>query len=175
MDKNCILLSSGPHQSCQLSLHCFADGGSLASAKAPQVSGVKVQLEMHALWQQFDQLGTEMIVTKAGRQANDNMMLMFLITLSSTPFFPLLSLASLMFIYMFTNCRRMFPTFQVQISGMYPAAEYVLLMDFVPVDDKRYRSDTHAELTVLSMVLFPVYNETFLDYFLPVPVFTSLQ
>lgn len=46
-----------------------------------------------------------------------------------------------MFIYMFTHCRRMFPTFQVQISGMYPAAEYVLLMDFVPVDDKRYRSD----------------------------------
>lgn len=34
----------------------------------------------------------------------------------------------------------MFPTFQVQISGMFPAAEYVLLMDFVPVDDKRYRS-----------------------------------
>lgn len=46
-----------------------------------------------------------------------------------------------MFTYMFTHCRRMFPTFQVQISGMYPAAEYVLLMDFVPVDDKRYRSD----------------------------------
>lgn len=149
MDKSCTLFSSGPHQSCELSLHCFADGGSLASAKAPQVGGVKVQLEMHALWQQFDQLGTEMIVTKAGRQANNNMMLIFLITLSSTPFFPLLSL--------FTNCRRMFPTFQVQISGMYPAAEYVLLMDFVPVDDKRYRLDTHAEF----MLLFPMYSETF--------------
>lgn len=24
---------------------------------------------------------------------------------------------------------------------MFPAAEYVLLMDFVPVDDKRYRSE----------------------------------
>lgn len=35
--------------------------------------------------------------------------------------------------------RRMFPTFQVHISGMDPAAEYVLLMDFIPVDDKRYR------------------------------------
>lgn len=33
----------------------------------------------------------------------------------------------------------MFPTFQVHISGMDPAAEYVLLMDFIPVDDKRYR------------------------------------
>lgn len=38
----------------------------------------------------------------------------------------------------------MFPTFQVQITGMYPAAEYVLLMDFVPVDDKRYRSERAA-------------------------------
>lgn len=35
--------------------------------------------------------------------------------------------------------RRMFPTFQVHISGMDPAAEYVLLLDFIPVDDKRYR------------------------------------
>lgn len=34
---------------------------------------------------------------------------------------------------------------------MYPAAEYVLLMDFVPVDDKRYRSDMAecAECVVL--------------------------
>ncbi|XP_042342850.1 T-box transcription factor TBX1-A [Plectropomus leopardus] len=98
----------GPHltQSCELSLPCCADGGLLSSAKAPQVSGVRVQLEMHALWQQFDQLGTEMIVTKAGR--------------------------------------RMFPTFQVQISGMDPAAEYVLLMDFIPIDNKRYRYAFHS-------------------------------
>ncbi|XP_057694357.1 T-box transcription factor TBX1 isoform X2 [Corythoichthys intestinalis] len=61
---------------------------------------------MHSLWQQFDQLGTEMIVTKAGR--------------------------------------RMFPTFQVRISGMDPASEYVLLMDFIPVDDKRYRYAFHS-------------------------------
>lgn len=33
----------------------------------------------------------------------------------------------------------MFPTFQVKISGMDPLADYVLLMDFVPLDDKRYR------------------------------------
>uniref|UniRef100_A0A3B4BNX0 T-box domain-containing protein n=1 Tax=Pygocentrus nattereri TaxID=42514 RepID=A0A3B4BNX0_PYGNA len=71
-------------------------------AKAPQVAGIKVQLETFELWQQFDQLGTEMIVTKAGR--------------------------------------RMFPTFQVHITGMDPAAEYVLLMDFIPIDDKRYSS-----------------------------------
>ncbi|EOA97824.1 T-box transcription factor TBX1 [Anas platyrhynchos] len=35
--------------------------------------------------------------------------------------------------------RRMFPTFQVKIFGMDPMADYMLLMDFVPVDDKRYR------------------------------------
>ncbi|XP_029027403.1 T-box transcription factor TBX1-A-like [Betta splendens] len=88
------------------SLPCCADTGSQSSNKAPQVSGVRVQLEMQALWQQFDQLGTEMIVTKAGR--------------------------------------RMFPTFQVRISGMDPAAEYVLLMDFLPVDNERYRYAFHS-------------------------------
>lgn len=64
-----LSLVSGPQssQSCVLSLPCCADSVSLSSAKAPQVSGVRVQLEMHTLWQQFDQLGTEMIVTKAGR------------------------------------------------------------------------------------------------------------
>ncbi|XP_075330370.1 T-box transcription factor TBX1-like [Odontesthes bonariensis] len=82
------------------------NGGALLNAKAPQVSGVRVQLEMQALWQQFNQLGTEMIVTKSGR--------------------------------------RMFPTFQVRISGMDPSAEYVLLMDFIPLDDKRYRYAFHS-------------------------------
>ncbi|XP_066570476.1 T-box transcription factor TBX1 [Amia ocellicauda] len=89
---------------------CCAVGGCVQGGgpcvKAVQVSGVRVQLEMAALWQQFDRLGTEMIVTKAGR--------------------------------------RMFPTFQVQIFGMDPAAEYVLLMDFIPVDDKRYRYAFHS-------------------------------
>ncbi|NWS06194.1 TBX1 factor, partial [Motacilla alba] len=69
--------------------------------KNPKVANVSVQLEMKALWDEFNQLGTEMIVTKAGR--------------------------------------RMFPTFQVKIFGMDPMADYMLLMDFVPVDDKRYR------------------------------------
>lgn len=58
-----------------------------------------------------------------------------------------------MFVYMFTNCRRMFPTFQVQISGMDPAAEYVLLMDFIPVDDKRYRSDMQRFFTFSNILL----------------------
>ncbi|XP_041457013.1 T-box transcription factor TBX1-like isoform X2 [Lytechinus variegatus] len=71
-----------------------------------KVAGVEVRLEMKALWDEFHSLGTEMIVTKAGR--------------------------------------RMFPTFQVKISGMDPMAEYILMMDFVPVDDKRYRYAFHS-------------------------------
>uniref|UniRef100_A0A8C6ZDP2 T-box transcription factor 1 n=1 Tax=Nothoprocta perdicaria TaxID=30464 RepID=A0A8C6ZDP2_NOTPE len=74
--------------------------------KNPKVANVSVQLEMKALWDEFNQLGTEMIVTKAGR--------------------------------------RMFPTFQVKIFGMDPMADYMLLMDFVPVDDKRYRYAFHS-------------------------------
>lgn len=67
------------------------------------------------------------------------------------------SLASaVIFTYMFTHCRRMFPTFQVQISGMYPAAEYVLLMDFVPVDDKRYRSDMAECVACVVLDAYPI-------------------
>ncbi|XP_049636848.1 T-box transcription factor TBX10 [Suncus etruscus] len=75
-------------------------------SKNPLVSGVTVQLEMKGLWEQFHRLGTEMIVTKAGR--------------------------------------RMFPAFQVKILGMDALADYALLMDFVPLDDKRYRYAFHS-------------------------------
>lgn len=39
--------------------------------------------------------------------------------------------------------RRMFPTFQVRICGLDPQAMYMMMMDFVPVDDKRYRYSFH--------------------------------
>uniref|UniRef100_A0A8C4XBH1 T-box domain-containing protein n=1 Tax=Erpetoichthys calabaricus TaxID=27687 RepID=A0A8C4XBH1_ERPCA len=74
--------------------------------KSLKVANIVVQLEMKGLWDKFNQLGTEMIVTKAGR--------------------------------------RMFPTFQVKIFGMDPLADYVLLMDFAPVEDKRYRYAFHS-------------------------------
>ncbi|XP_069906947.1 T-box transcription factor TBX10 [Oryctolagus cuniculus] len=74
--------------------------------KNPHVSGVTVQLEMKPLWEEFHRLGTEMIVTKAGR--------------------------------------RMFPTFQVKIRGMDALADYALLMDFLPLDNKRYRYAFHS-------------------------------
>ncbi|KFM75925.1 T-box transcription factor TBX1-A, partial [Stegodyphus mimosarum] len=44
----------------------------------------------------------------------------------------------------------MFPTFQVKIYGMEPLAEYILMMDFVPVDDKRYRYAFHSSSWVVA-------------------------
>lgn len=98
--------------------------------KNPRVSSVTVQLEMKALWEEFNQLGTEMIVTKAGRYEHGGVRGWWeggqagtMPGLLSTP-----------------SRRRMFPTFQVKILGMDSLADYALLMDFVPLDDKRYRS-----------------------------------
>lgn len=51
---------------CSLGSSCLPEDTG-PCAKAPQVARIKVQLEAYRLWQQFDQLGTEMIVTKAGR------------------------------------------------------------------------------------------------------------
>lgn len=98
-------------------------GGELTplSPKAPDVPqkpihqllmSLSVQLEMKALWEEFDELGTEMIVTKAGR--------------------------------------RMFPTFQVRLFGLEPNASYMIFMDFVPVDDKRYRYSFHSSSWVVA-------------------------
>jgi hypothetical protein len=67
----------------------------------PKLTSIRVQLESKSLWDEFDALGTEMIVTKAGR--------------------------------------RMFPTFQVKLTDMDPNSDYMLMMDFAPLDDKRYR------------------------------------
>ncbi len=78
----------------------------------PKLHGLEASLEMKPLWDEFNELGTEMIVTKAGR--------------------------------------RMFPTFQVRIYGMDPMEDYYLVMDFVPVDDKRYRYAFHTSNWVVA-------------------------
>ncbi|XP_053881132.1 T-box transcription factor TBX10 [Malaclemys terrapin pileata] len=108
--------SPGLSQPHTLQHRASAEQGEGAGSQAPaaesparknqHVSNVSVQLEMRSLWEEFNSLGTEMIVTKAGR--------------------------------------RMFPTFQVKLSGLDPLADYVLLMDFVPLDDKRYRYAFHS-------------------------------
>lgn len=40
--------------------------------------------------------------------------------------------------------RRMFPAMRIKISGMDPKAQYILILDVVPVDNKRYRYAYHS-------------------------------
>jgi hypothetical protein len=49
-------------------------------------------------------------------------------------------------------CRRMFPTFQTRLYGLDPLADYMLMMDFVPVDDKRYRYSFHRWVSVFHCI-----------------------
>ena len=46
--------------------------------------------------------------------------------------------------YSLLKFRRMFPPFQVRLFGLDPNVKYILMMDFVPVDDKRYRYAFHS-------------------------------
>ncbi|XP_054246400.1 T-box transcription factor TBX10 [Indicator indicator] len=103
----CSAFRGGPGEGspCGPSLG-WASEGLGSSGKNRRVCHAAARLEMGSLWEQFNHLGTEMIVTKAGR--------------------------------------RMFPTFQVKLSGLDPLADYVLLMDFIPLDDKRYRYAFHS-------------------------------
>ncbi|XP_075984038.1 T-box transcription factor TBX1-like isoform X1 [Anticarsia gemmatalis] len=84
----------------------------------PAVSRCTATLELAALWRSFHELGTEMIVTKAGR--------------------------------------RMFPALQARLSGLLPNADYLLLVDFVPLDDKRYRYAFHSSSWVIAGKADPV-------------------
>nr|XP_012136625.1 PREDICTED: T-box transcription factor TBX10 isoform X2 [Megachile rotundata] len=90
----------------------------------PALVGAGAALEAKPLWEEFHQLGTEMIVTKAGR--------------------------------------RMFPTFQeililqCRFFGLDPNTDYLLVMDFVPCDDKRYRYAFHSSAWVVAGRADPV-------------------
>nr|VZI24100.1 unnamed protein product [Spirometra erinaceieuropaei] len=66
---------------------------------------VRCQLETRDLWTKFNELGTEMIITKSGR--------------------------------------RMFPVVRISFTGLKPTTKYLVLMDIVPVDSKRYRYAYH--------------------------------
>ncbi|XP_055545990.1 T-box transcription factor TBX1-B isoform X2 [Wyeomyia smithii] len=52
--------------------------------------------------------------------------------------------------------RRMFPTFQVKVVGLELTAEYLMIMDFVPLDDKRYRYAFHTSSWVVAGKADPV-------------------
>ncbi|KAA0190243.1 T box transcription factor TBX20 [Fasciolopsis buskii] len=70
-----------------------------------QLAAIRCHLETGDLWEKFNELGTEMIITKSGR--------------------------------------RMFPVIRVSFTGLDPEAKYLVLMDIVPVDCKRYRYAYH--------------------------------
>jgi T-box protein 1 len=44
----------------------------------------------------------------------------------------------------------MFPTYQVRLFGLDPMEDYMLVMDFIPVDDKRYRYAFHTSSWVVA-------------------------
>nr|DBA23022.1 TPA: hypothetical protein GDO54_013985 [Pyxicephalus adspersus] len=64
-------------------------------------NSISATLEDLALWKQFHQEGTEMIITKSGR--------------------------------------RMFPQCKLRLFGLHPFTKYVILVDFVPLDNCRYK------------------------------------
>ncbi|VDD74119.1 unnamed protein product [Mesocestoides corti] len=70
-----------------------------------ELARAQCHLETQELWQKFNELGTEMIITKSGR--------------------------------------RMFPVMRVSFTGLRPGHSYTVLMDIVPVDNKRYRYAYH--------------------------------
>ncbi|XP_074593217.1 uncharacterized protein LOC141848958 [Brevipalpus obovatus] len=80
----------------------------LPKCNCPELLGVEAKLETKQLWEQFHELGTEMIITKTGR--------------------------------------RMFPTMRVSFTGVEfigKNVKYFVLLDIVPVDNKRYRYAYH--------------------------------
>lgn len=60
--------------------------------------------------------------------------------------------------------RRMFPTFQVRINDLDPQAMYIMMMDFVPVDDKRYRYSFHRFVQEKKPISFFIYYLEFNDF-----------
>lgn len=75
------------------------------TCNSDELRDVECHLETKELWDKFNDLGTEMIITKTGR--------------------------------------RMFPTCRVSFSGLRSDGHYAVLMDIVPVDNKRYRYAYH--------------------------------
>ncbi|XP_014651981.1 PREDICTED: T-box transcription factor TBX22 [Ceratotherium simum simum] len=67
---------------------------------------IQVELQGSDLWKRFHDIGTEMIITKAGR--------------------------------------RMFPSVRVKVKGLDPGKQYLVAVDVVPVDSKRYRYVYHS-------------------------------
>ncbi|OQV12709.1 T-box transcription factor TBX20 [Hypsibius exemplaris] len=81
---------------------------------------VQCHLEMKELWEKFNDLGTEMIITRSGR--------------------------------------RMFPTLRVSFSGLDMKTSYVVLLDVVTMDNKRYRYAYHRSSWLVAGKGDPVHS-----------------
>ncbi|XP_045770191.1 optomotor-blind protein isoform X3 [Maniola jurtina] len=99
----------------------------------------KVTLEGKDLWEKFHKLGTEMVITKSGRQMFPQMKFRVSGLDAKAKYILLLDIvAADDYRYKFHN-RRMFPAYKVRVSGLDKKAKYILLMDIVAADDCRYK------------------------------------
>ncbi|KAG5888546.1 hypothetical protein JTB14_000968 [Gonioctena quinquepunctata] len=109
----------------------------------PEEDGVvddpKVTLEGKDLWEKFHKLGTEMVITKSGRQMFPQMKFRVSGLDLKAKYILLLDIvAADDYRYKFHN-RRMFPAYKVRVSGLDKKSKYILLMDIVAADDCRYK------------------------------------
>lgn len=73
----------------------------------------------------------------------------------------------------FLRFRRMFPTLRVSFSGLEPDQEYIVAMDIVPVDNKRYRYAYHRSAWLVAGKADPPLPSNI--YVHPDSVFTGAQ
>lgn len=73
----------------------------------------------------------------------------------------------------FPYFRRMFPTLRVSFSGLEPDQEYIVAMDIVPVDNKRYRYAYHRSAWLVAGKADPPLPSNI--YVHPDSIFTGAQ
>ena len=86
-------------------------------AAAPSYAPPVVDLVNARLWQEFNHIGTEMVITKNGRYT------LILTTFTANK----------------SHCRRMFPPIVMSVKGLHPNGLYSIYLDIVPMDDRRYK------------------------------------
>ncbi|XP_025987379.1 optomotor-blind protein isoform X3 [Solenopsis invicta] len=136
------MLHSSPHP---LATHhpLTAPHHPLVPPHHPEEDGVvddpKVTLEGKELWEKFHKLGTEMVITKSGRQMFPQMKFRVSGLDAKAKYILLLDIvAADDYRYKFHN-RRMFPAYKVRVFGLDKQASYILLMDIVASDECRYK------------------------------------
>uniref|UniRef100_K1RBY5 T-box transcription factor TBX20 n=1 Tax=Magallana gigas TaxID=29159 RepID=K1RBY5_MAGGI len=128
---------------------------------SPELADVRCRLESKDLWKKFHELGTEMIITKSGRSDRNEFP-----HAKPTPDLPRPPIT-------FDRGRRMFPTLRVSFSGLEPDQEYIVAMDIVPVDNKRYRYAYHRSAWLVAGKADPPLPSNI--YVHPDSVFTGAQ